>query len=103
MAPLRKSLFSFGNACIKVHAVQKEIGVGLKGTPLRWKSWYAFRGRLATTLYESGVPVETAALILRNSRQVCAQHYVRLDAEKQRQDAMGRLEKAFENAARFVQ
>jgi hypothetical protein len=74
------------------YAIVKALG----GTTLKWKGWYGFRRGLLTNLWTLGVPVETAALMLRNSPEVCRKHYLRLDATVSEQGAMDRFEKAYE-------
>lgn len=98
IAPLKR-LLPLWTEKINLDREEHLIKKRLEGTSLKWKGWYGFRRGLATNLYEVGVPVETAAMILRNSREVCAQHYLRLDAVKKRSEAMGKLEQIFECAA----
>jgi len=50
---------------------------------------------MATTLFRLGYKAEEAALILRNSPEVVRKHYIRLQQEGVRQDAMNRLEQAY--------
>jgi integrase len=97
IAPLRKLLPGWTER-IKLEREEQIIKKGLGGTSVRWKGWYGFRRGLATNLYALGVPTKTAALILRNSEEVCAKHYIRLDAGKKKADAMEKLEQAFERA-----
>jgi hypothetical protein len=50
---------------------------------------------MLTNLWKLGIPVEEAAMILRNSPEVCRKHYLRLDASVSKQNAMDTLEKAY--------
>ena len=75
----------------------------LKGTNLPWLGWYGFRRGLASNLYRLGVKPEQACLVLRNSPEVCRRHYIRLEQEGVRVDAMARLEEAFNDCAVSVQ
>ena len=97
IAPLKRLLPGWTER-IKLEREEHVIKKGLDGTSLRWKGWYGFRRGLATNLYGLGVPPEVACLILRNSREVCSNHYIRLDAGKKKTEAMDRLEAAFEQA-----
>jgi integrase len=75
VAPLRKLLESGWD---RVHLRRAEYAIVkmLEGTSLKWKGWYAFRRGMLTNLWRLGVPVEEAALILRNSPEVCRKHYI---------------------------
>lgn len=75
----------------------------IEGTSLPWLGWYAFRRGLATNLFKLGVRPEEACLILRNSAEVCRAHYIRLESEGVKVDAMTKLEQAFEACAVSVQ
>ena len=74
----------------------------IKGTNLVWKGWYAFRRGLATNLYRCGMQPEQACLILRNSAEVIRRHYIRLEHEGTKVDAMARFEQACNNCAPTV-
>jgi len=94
IAPLRRILAESWNR-IQMRRAEYAIVKALKGTTLKWKGWYAFRRGMLTNLWRLGVPVEEAALILRNSPEVCRRHYLRLDATASKQSAMDTLEKAY--------
>jgi integrase len=63
---------------------------------LQWKGWYAFRRGMLTNLWKLGVRDVEAAMILRNSPEVCRKHYLRLDSVASRQGTMETLEKAYD-------
>jgi integrase len=94
VAPLRKILAGGWNH-VSLRRAEYAIVKGLEGTTLKWKGWYAFRRGMLTNLWKLGVPVEEAALILRNSPEVCRKHYLRLDTTVSKQSAMDMLEKAY--------
>ena len=94
VAPLRSVLANGWNH-INLRRCEYAIVKVLKGTTLVWKGWYAFRRGMLTNLWKLGVPVEEAALILRNSPEVCRRHYLRLDTTASKQSAMDTLEKAY--------
>jgi integrase len=61
----------------------------------RWHGWHGFRRGLATNLFELGVPVETAKIILRHANVATTQaHYVVLKSAREGAAAMRMLEKA---------
>jgi integrase len=61
----------------------------------RWHGWHGFRRGLATNLFELGVPVETAKIILRHANVATTQaHYVVLKSTREGAAAMRKLEKA---------
>lgn len=61
----------------------------------RWHGWHGFRRGLATNLFELGVPVETAKIILRHANVSTTQaHYVVLKSQREGKAAMHKLEKA---------
>lgn len=91
--PLRKIMAAGGGT--RSICAERAIVKTLERTTLEWKGWYAFRRGMLTNLRRLGVPVEEAALILRNSPEVCRRHYLRLDATASRQSAMDTLEKAY--------
>ena len=95
VGPLRKIMAAGGWNQINLRIAERAIVKTLKGTTLEWKGWYAFRRGMLTNLWRLGVPVEEAALILRNSPEVCRRHYLRLDATVSKQSAMDTLEKAY--------
>lgn len=97
IAPLRK-VIERGWSRVNMRRAEYAIRQMLEGTTLRWKGWYAFRRGMLTNLWRLGVPVEEAALILRNSPEVCRKHYLRLDAAVSKQSAMERLEQAYDKA-----
>jgi hypothetical protein len=94
VAPLRKILAGGWNQ-ISLRRAEYAIVKVLEGTTLKWKGWYAFRRGMLTNLWKLGVPVEEAALILRNSPEVCRKHYLRLDTTAAKRSAMDTLEKAY--------
>src|SRR6516225_11531915 len=102
VAPLVK-LLSDGWVQINLRRAEYEIRKKIKGTNLAWKGWYAFRRGLATNLYRCGMRPEQACLILRNSAEVVRRHYIRLEQEGTKVDAMARLEQAYEQCAASVQ
>ena len=102
VAPLAK-LLSDGWEQIKLSHARWEIWQKSQGTNLAWKGWYAFRRGLATNLFRLGVPPEQACLILRNSAEVARRHYIRLEQDGTKVDAMARLEQAYEHCAATVQ
>ena len=98
IAPLR-GIIEHGWERINMRRAEYAIRKVLENsTGLRWKGWYAFRRGMLTNLWRLGVPVEEAALILRNSPEVCRKHYLRLDAAVHKQSAMERLEQAYDKA-----
>jgi len=97
IAPLRE-VIEGGWSRVKMRRAEYTIRKTLKGSTLKWKGWYAFRRGMLTNLWRLGVPVEEAALILRNSPEVCRKHYLRLDDGVSKQSAMDRLEQAYEKA-----
>lgn len=57
-----------------------------------WHGWHAFRSGVATVLYDLGVPVESASLILRHANaDVTREHYLMLQSRKQGRAAMRRF------------
>lgn len=81
---------------INMRRTEYAIRKALKKSSLKWRGWYAFRRGMLTNLWSLGVPVEVAAMILRNSPEVCRKHYLRLDAVAQKATAMGKLEAAYD-------
>jgi hypothetical protein len=57
---------------------------------------------MATNLFELGRP-EVAALVLRKTRAVVRAHYLALQKEGKKQDAMALLEQAYDACAVTVQ
>ena len=102
VSPLVK-LLSDGWEQINLRRAEYEIRKKIKSTNLAWRGWYAFRRGLATNLYRCGMRPEQACLILRNSAEVVRRHYIRLEQEGTKVDAMARLEKAYEQCAASVQ
>jgi hypothetical protein len=102
VAPLDK-LLADGWGQINLRRAEYEIRKKIKGTNLTWRGWYAFRRGLATNLYRCGMRPEQACLILRNSAEVVRRHYIRLEQEGTKVDAMARLEQAYEQCAASVQ
>jgi integrase len=102
VAPLVK-LLSDGWEQINLRRAEYEIRKKIKGTNLAWRGWYAFRRGLATNLYRCGMRPEQACLILRNSAEVVRRHYIRLEQEGTKVDAMARLEQAYDQCAVNVQ
>ena len=102
VAPLAK-LLSDGWEQINLRRAEYEIRKKIEGSGLVWKGWYAFRRGLATNLYRCGMRPEQACLILRNSAEVVRRHYIRLEQEGTKVDAMARLEQAYEQCAATVQ
>jgi integrase len=69
----------------------------------RWRGWHAFRRGLGTTLFELGVPAETAKVILRHSAVAVTQkHYIKLKAAKEGLAAMNVLQKAVAKSGPLV-
>jgi integrase len=95
VGPLRAVMES-GWTKVNMRQAGYTIGQALKSTSLKWKGWYAFRRGLLTNLWTLKIPVETAALMLRNSPEICRKHYLRLDAQVSKQSAMDTLEKAYD-------
>lgn len=61
----------------------------------RWHGWHAFRRGVATNLFELGVPVETAKIILRHANVATTQaHYIVLKSQREGKAAMRKLEQA---------
>ncbi len=102
VAPLAK-LLSDGWEQISLRRAEYEIRKRIEGTNLVWRGWYAFRRGLATNLFRCGMQPEQACLILRNSAEVVRRHYIRLEQEGTKVDAMARLEQAFNKCATGVQ
>jgi len=102
VAPLVK-LLSDGFEQINLRRAEYKIRKKIKGTNLAWRGWYAFRRGLATNPYRCGMRPEQACLILRNSAEVVRRHYIRLEQERTKVDAMARLEQAYEQCAAGVQ
>jgi hypothetical protein len=102
IAPL-KALLVDGWEPINLRKAERAVSKRIKGTNLRWRSWYAFRRGMLTNLYKLGVPPEKACLILRNSAEVCRRHYLKLEAEGVKVDTMTKLEQAFNAAPDSVQ
>jgi hypothetical protein len=100
VAPLVK-LVSDGWVQINLRRAEYEIRKKIKGTNLAWRGWYAFRRGLATNL--CGMRPEQACLILRNSAEVVRRHYIRLEQEGTKVDAITRLEQAYDECAANVQ
>lgn len=63
---------------------------------------HAFRRGLATNLYRCGMRPEQACLVLRNSAEVVRRHYIRLEQEGTKVDAMGWFEQAYNACATTV-
>ena len=101
MAPQAK-LLADGWEQISLRRAEYEIRKKIEGTNLAWKGWYAFRRGLATNRYRSGMRPEQAGLILRNSAEV-VRHYIRLEQEGTKVDAMAGLGQAYEQCAAPVQ
>lgn len=101
VAPLRKLLVD-GWEKINMRQSEYVIRKRIQGTSLVWKGWYAFRRGLSTNLYRLGMRPEEACLVLRNSAEVVRKHYLRLEQEGTRIDAMARLEHAFNECATGV-
>jgi integrase len=97
IGPLRHIMAAGGWNKINMRRAEYAIREKLKCSSLEWKGWYAFRRGMLTNLWKLGVPVEEAALILRNSAEVCRRHYLRLDASASKQSTMDVLEKAYED------
>jgi len=103
VAPLVK-LLSDGWEQSNLRRAEYEIRKKIKGTNLAWRGWYAFfRRGLATNLYRCGMRPEKACLILRNSAEVVRRHYIRLEQQGTKVDAMTRLEQAYNECAANVQ
>jgi integrase len=102
VAPLRRILAAGWNH-INMRNAEYDIRKTLKGTTLKWKGWYGFRRGMLTNLWKLGVPVEEAALILRNSPEVCRRHYLRMDETASKQSAMDILEKAYDEESVTIQ
>lgn len=102
VAPLAKLLCD-GWEQISLRRAEYKIRKKIQGTNLVWKGWYAFRRGLATNLYRCGMGPEQACFILRNSAEVVRRHYIRLEQEGTKVDAMTRLEQAYEHCAAPVQ
>ena len=103
VAPLVK-LLSDGWEQSNLRRAEYEIRKKIKGTNLAWRGWYAFfRRGLATNLYRCGMRPEQACLILRNSAEVVRRHYIRLEQQGTKVDAMTRLEQAYNECAANVQ
>ena len=83
---------------INLRRAEYAIRDRIAGTNLTWKGWYAFRRGMASNLFRFGYKAEESALILRNSPEVVRKHYIRLQQEGVRQDAMNRLEQAYNEA-----
>ena len=67
----------------------------------RWHGWHAFRRGIGTSLFELGVPAETAKIILRHSAVAVTQkHYIKLQAAKEGRAAMDKLQKAIRKGRR---
>jgi hypothetical protein len=94
IAPLAE-LLADGWDQINMRRAEYAIRERIKATSLRWKGWYAFRRGMATNLFRLGYKAEEAALVLRNSPEVVRKHYIRLQQEGVRQDAMNRFEQAY--------
>jgi integrase len=101
VAPLA-NLLADGWEQVNLRRAEYEIRKKIEGTNLVWKGWYAFRRGLATNLYRLGMKPEEACLILRNSAEVVRRHYLRLEQEGTRIDAMARLEQAFNECGTAV-
>ena len=101
VAPL-SALLSDGWEQINLRRAEYEIRKKIKGTHLAWRGWYTFRRGLATNLYRCGMRPEQACLI-RNSAEVVRRHYIRLEHEATKVDAMARLEQAYKLRAASVQ
>jgi integrase len=95
IGPLRKIMAAGDWNQINLRIAERAIVKTLKGTTLQWKGWYGFRRGMLTNLWKLGVPVEEAAMILRNSPEVCRRHYLRLDETASKQSAMDTLEKTY--------
>lgn len=96
IAPLRKILGTSWDK-VNMRRCETEIRKRIKGTSLKWKGWYSFRRGMLSNLWLLGVPVEEAAHILRNSAEVCREHYLKFEAEASKQRSMDTLEKAYES------
>lgn len=61
----------------------------------RWHGWHSFRRGLGTNLFDLGVPVETAKIILRHANvSTTQQHYVVLKSQREGAAAMRKFERA---------
>ena len=95
-------LLSDGWEKISLRRAEYEICKRIKGTSLVWEGWYGFRRGLATNLYRDGMRPEQACLIRRNSAEVVRAHYIRLEQEGTKVDAMARFEQAYNACATTV-
>jgi len=77
VGPLREIMAAGGWNQINLRIAERTIVKRLQCTTLEWKGWYAFRRGMLTNLWKLGVRVEEAAMILRNSPEVCRRHYLR--------------------------
>ena len=103
VAPLRRILAAGWNQ-INMRNAEYEIRQRLEcSATLKWRGWYAFRRGMLTNLWRLGIPVEEAAMTLRNSAEVCRKHYLRLDSAVSKQSAMDTLEKAYDRESVTIQ
>ena len=102
VGPLRQIMKAGWNR-INLRRTERTIVKRLQCTTLEWKGWYAFRRGMLTNLWKLGVRVEEAAMILRNSPEVCRRHYLRLDSTVSKQSAMETLEKAYDEERVTIQ
>ena len=101
VAPLAKLLCDgWDQICLR--RAEYEIRKKIEGTNLVWRGWYGFRRGLATNLYRCGLRPEQACLILRNTAEVVRAHYIRLEHEGTKTDAMSRFEQAYDACATTV-
>jgi integrase len=85
-----------GWATIDMAKAEAEIRRAIVGTSLQWKGWYAFRRGMMTNLYELHVPPEEACFMLRNTAEICKEHYLKLDAAKAKRAAIDKMNVAYE-------
>ena len=102
VAPLAK-LLAQGWEQINMRRAEYAIRVKIKGTNIKWRGWYAFRRGMATNLFRLGMKPEEACLVLRNSPEMVRKHYLRLEQEGTRVEAMARFEQAYNDCATTVQ
>jgi len=104
VGPLRQIMAAGDWKQINMRNAEYAIRKVLDGNKtLEWKGWYAFRRGMLTNLWKLGVRVEEAALILRNSPEVCRRHYLRLDSTVSKRSAMDALEKAYDEEQITIQ
>ncbi len=101
ISPLKRLLVN-GWEPIDKNALQRaerSIKSRIKATSLRWKGWYGFRRGMASNLYQLGVAVEVAALILRNTPEVVRAHYIKFEKEGKKIEAVALLAQAYDECA----